>query len=131
MQLSAREQPASGKKRRASSSVTSGRKLFVQGDSKSPWSRRYSDLVRLYAQDISGGLDLSQAQQSLIRRASAIQCQLESLEGQMSLGQEVDLDVFTRSASHLRRILETIGVERRARDVSPSVAEYLASKVRA
>jgi hypothetical protein len=29
-----------------------------------------------------------------------------------------DLDVFTRSALHLRRIFETLGIERRPRDVT-------------
>jgi hypothetical protein len=43
------------------------------------------------------------------------------------LGQQVDIDRFGRAASHLRRILEALGLERRARDVTPSLAEYLAS----
>lgn len=110
-------------RRRMSSAVTSGRKLFTQGTANSPWSRRYSDLVRLHAIDVGGGVDLSQAQQSLIRRAAAIECELELMEGKLSLGQEVDLDVFTRSASHLRRILETLGIERRARDVTPTLEQ--------
>lgn len=115
------------KPRRVSSAVSSGRRLFVLGNGNSPWSRRYRDLVRLHEQDISGGVALSQAQQSLVRRAAAIECELELMEGRLSLGQDVDLDVFTRSASHLRRILETLGLERRARDVTPSVAAYVAS----
>lgn len=115
--------------RRASSAVTSGRKLFVLGDSNSSWSRRYSDLVRLHAQDLSGGVDLSQAQQSLIRRAAAIECELELMEGKLSLGQEVDLDLFTRSTSHLRRILETLGIERRPHNVTPPSLTELADTI--
>jgi hypothetical protein len=66
-----------------------------------------------------GGVDvLSAAQTSLIRRASAIELELEQMEGKLSLGEQVDLDVFTRSASHLRRLFETLGIERRARDVT-------------
>lgn len=111
-------------KRRVSSAVTSGKRLFtLVGGRNSAWARRYSDLVRLHAQDVSDGADLSQAQQSLIRRASAIEVELELMEGRLSLGQEVDLDVFTRSTSHLRRILETLGIERKSRDVTPTYAE--------
>ena len=44
---------------------------------------------------------------SLIRRAAAIECELEQMEGKLSLGETVDLDAFSRSASHLRRILES------------------------
>jgi hypothetical protein len=65
-----------------------------------------------------GGVDLlSEAQLSLIKRASAIELELEQAEGKLSMGEAVDLDSFTRAASHLRRLFETIGVGRRARDV--------------
>jgi len=51
---------------------------------------------------------------------------LEQLEGKLSKGEPVDLDSYTRASSHLRRILETLGIERRPRDVTPSVTEYVA-----
>jgi hypothetical protein len=37
----------------------------------------------------------------------------------LSTGAEVDLDAYGRASSHLRRLFETIGVERKARDVTP------------
>jgi hypothetical protein len=43
------------------------------------------------------------------------------MEGRMSLGEVIDLDSYGRASSHLRRILESLGLERRARDVSPSL----------
>jgi hypothetical protein len=64
---------------------------------------------------------------SLVRRASAIECELEQMEGRLSCGENVDLDAFTRAASHLRRILETIGLERRPREVQ-TLGEYLATR---
>jgi hypothetical protein len=46
------------------------------------------------------------------------------------VGEKVDLDVFTRSASHLRRIFETLGIERQARAiVAPTVAGYVGALV--
>jgi hypothetical protein len=77
-----------------------------------------------------GGVDvLSQAQLSLCKRAAAIEVELELSEGKMSMGEEVDLDIFTRSASHLRRIFETLGVERRPRDISPPhLRQYLGAR---
>jgi hypothetical protein len=105
-------------KRRTRSRVTTGRAVFVEGDGNSRWARRYRDLISAHCQDL-GGVDLlSGAQVSLIRRASAIELELEQMEGKLSMGQPVDLDVFTRSASHLRRLFETLGVERKARDVT-------------
>jgi hypothetical protein len=108
--------PAS--KRRTRSRVTTGRKVFVEGDGNSRWARRYRDLIAAHCQDL-GGVDLlSEAQRSLIRRASAIELELEQAEGKLSMGEAVDLDSFTRAASHLRRLFEVLGLERRARDLT-------------
>jgi hypothetical protein len=49
--------------------VTSGRKLFVEGNPKSAWSRRFHDLVLGHVSDLGGADLLSEAQFSLIRRA--------------------------------------------------------------
>ena len=43
------------------------------------------------------------------------------------MGYRARLDAFTRAASHLRRLLETLGLRRRPRDV-PTLAQYLQSK---
>jgi hypothetical protein len=42
-----------------------------------------------------------------------------------------DLDLYQRTAGNLRRLLESVGLERRARDVTPTLAQYLASKAAA
>src|ERR1700736_4456644 len=103
---------------RTRSRVTTGRKVFVEGDGNSRWARRYRDLIAAHCQDL-GGVDLlSEAQLSLIRRASAIELELEQAEGKLSMGEAVDLDSFTRAASHLRRLFETLGLDRKARDVT-------------
>jgi hypothetical protein len=103
---------------RTRSRVTTGRRVFVEGDGNSRWARRYRDLIAAHCQDL-GGIDLlSEAQTSLIRRASAIELELEQMEGKLSLGEQIDLDVFTRSASHLRRLFEVLGVGRKCRDVT-------------
>jgi hypothetical protein len=43
------------------------------------------------------------------------------LEGRMSTGVDVDIDLYARTAGHFRRICETLGNERRKRDVTPSL----------
>jgi hypothetical protein len=68
---------------------------------------------------------LSEAQLSLIKRASAIELELEQMEGKLSKGETIDIDIFTRTASHLRRILETLGLERRQRDITPKLGAML------
>ena len=113
--------------KRPRSAVTSGRKLFVEGDPNSAWSRRYHDLVVGHISDLGGRDMLSVAQLSLIRRASAIECELERLDAALSLGEAVDLDSYGRATSHLRRLFETLGLERRPREVEVTLAELLRS----
>jgi hypothetical protein len=105
---------------RQRSAVTNGRRLFVDGDGNSAWSRRYRALVGRHISDLAGGEGLSEAQLSLIKRASAIELELEQMEGKLSKGETIDLDLFTRSVGHLRRILETLGLERRPREIDAS-----------
>jgi hypothetical protein len=125
----ARYRPAAERAPRQRSRVTNGKSLFVSGDGNSAWTRRYRDLVRGHANDCGGEDLLSESEKSLIKRASAIECELEAMEGRLSRGETVDLDKFTRAASHLRRILETLGLERRQRDITPTLEQYAARSV--
>lgn len=116
---------------RVRSQVTNGRRTFVDGDGKSAWARRRRDVIELHVSDMGGWDALSEAQISLATRAAVIQVELEQMEGKLSMGEEVNLDAYTRAAGHLRRILETIGIERRPRDVTSIVdilREHSASK---
>ena len=107
------------------SAVTNGRRLFVEGgDGRGPWARRWRDLVELHANDL-GGMDfISAAQRALIRRASTIEIELEQQEARLSVGEEVDIETFGRMSGHLRRLLETLGIRREARQVE-TLADYL------
>jgi hypothetical protein len=104
---------ATARAKRPASAVTSGRKLFFEGaDPNSEFSRRFRDLAGHHVADLGGTGALSAAKLSLCRRAAALEVALEVMESRMSAGQEVDLDRYGRAASHLRRILETLGIER-------------------
>jgi hypothetical protein len=109
--------------KRPRSAVTSGRKVFVTGNSNSAWARRFYDLVAGHVSDLGGRSVLSGAQLALCKRAAGLECELEQMEGRMSLSEEINLDSYGRAASHLRRILETLGLERKARDVTADGVE--------
>jgi hypothetical protein len=112
--------PAPARRRkRPRSAVTSGRQQFITGNPNSAWARRFHDLVQGHASDLGGRLAMSEAQLALCKRAAGLECELEQMEGRMSLGEEISLDSYGRAASHLRRILETLGLERKARTVTP------------
>src|SRR5437867_4250791 len=100
------------KTRRRRSAVSTGRRQFVEGDGRSAWARRYSDLVNQHVEDLGGTDAISSAQLSLARRAAAIECQLEQMEGVLSRGGSIDLDLFVRCTGTLNRVLKTLGIER-------------------
>jgi hypothetical protein len=116
-----RRPPAARRSPALRSAVTNGTRVLLDGDGNSAWTRRYRDLVAGHVADL-GGLDLlSEAQIALIRDAAAMEIALEAMRGRMSRGEETNLDLYGRIAGHRRRILETLGIERRARDVTPSL----------
>jgi hypothetical protein len=105
---------------RPRSAITSGRQLFIDGDPTSAWSRRFHDLILGYINDLSAGRGanaLAYAQLNLIRRASAIECELERLDAMLSRSEEVDMDAYARISGHLRRMWETLGLERKPKPV--------------
>jgi hypothetical protein len=104
------------------SGVTNGSKQFIAGDENSAWARRRYDLVALHAADLGGAEHLSEAELSLCRRVATLELELEVMEGKLSLGADVDLDLYNRLAGNLRRCLETIGLKRVTRDVG---SDYL------
>lgn len=111
--------------------MTNGKRVFVDGDGNAAWTRRWRDLVAAHGSDLGGMDTLSEAQSSLIRRVSTIEIELEQLEGKLSKGEAVDLDGYTRAAGHLRRILETLGIERRPRDVTTLSLADIADRIAA
>ena len=91
----------------------------VLGDGRPAWSKRWADLIYAHATDLGRPELLSEAQISIIRRASAMECALERQEGRMSMGEAVDIEVYARLASRLCRLLELIGIKRRVQPVDP------------
>jgi hypothetical protein len=110
-------EPVPAKPKRKSSAVSSGRRMFVQGDSSSAWSRRYRDIVVGHISDLGGRSALSESEISLVKRASTLELECEQAEGRLSMGQEIDLDLYQRMLNSLRRALESLGLRRRPRNV--------------
>jgi hypothetical protein len=119
------EERSPARVKRPRSAVTSGRKLFVTGDSNSAWARRFHDLVQGHVSDLGGRSVMSEAQFALCKRAAGLEVELEQMEGRLSLGEQVDLNCYGRAASHLRRLLEALGLKRQPRDVGPTLGEIL------
>jgi hypothetical protein len=115
------------------SRVTNGR-LFAAtiADGRSGWSRRLGDLLDLHIADLGGQDAVTNAERSIIRRIATISVELEWIEQSFKSSRAgpktEELDLYFRGSNNLRRLLEAIGLQRRSRDVTPSLDEYLRQK---
>jgi hypothetical protein len=115
------------------------RKMAVIPDKQSPGWLASLDGRTCVAQDMAGRFDeicrdlggadrLSYMQRSLIERALWIEYWLASQERELAEGREVDTGRYVQAANGLQGIFNRLGLERRARDVTPDLASYIAAK---
>ena len=101
-------------------------------DGRSVWVRRCKDIITSHLSDLGGEENTSEAERSIIRRASVITVELERLEARFAAAGEAsaeELDLYQRTAGNLRRLLEAVGLQRRAQQVTPTLGEYLRQEV--
>jgi hypothetical protein len=107
------------------SSISNGSTTLSGVDHRSATMRRLKDLITDQVSDLGGADALSTAEVALVRRAAMLTLQTELMEsrwqandGEASAQQ---LECYQRTANTLRRLLESLGLERRSRDVTPRV----------
>ncbi len=102
------------------SKVTNGSALLPGVDGRSTWVRRCRDLIERHTSDLGGPDAVTVAEACLVRRAAVLTTELEQLESRFALAGQAtasDLDLYQRCAGNLRRLLEAVGLQRRARPV--------------
>lgn len=101
--------------------LTKGEVMIPGVDGRTLWARRLKELVAIYASDLGGAPQMCEAEKSIVRRAATISIELERLEQRFALADEGgtarDLDIYSRLANTLRRLLERVGLQRRPTDV--------------
>jgi hypothetical protein len=94
--------------------------------------RRFRDVFAMHVADLGGEENISEAEKSLVRRAATLTALCERLEFEFALN-DADasankLDQYQRLSGTLNRLLKTVGLKRRARDVTPDLQTYLRQK---
>lgn len=111
--------------------VTNGKDMLPEIDGRTLWARRLRDVMALHVSDLGGDAAISEAERSIIRRISTLTVAIEQLEAKFAMEGEAsanDLDRHQRAAGNLRRLLEAIGLERRNRDLIPTLEAYVSSR---
>jgi hypothetical protein len=107
------------------SRVTNGKTHFVEADGRGPWARRWSDVLAEIISDIGGHDGLSEGQRQLARRCATIAIACERMEGEAAKGNDIDLDAYGTLTDRLGRAFGRLGLRRQARDVSPTLSDFL------
>jgi hypothetical protein len=117
------------------SAITNGKHLLRAVDARSAYMRRLRDLVDAHTSDLGGADLVSESEQRLVRRAALLTIQCEMYDKKFALNDgeasPTDIEIYQRLTNTLRRTLESLGLSRRSRDVTPTLDEYLEAKARA
>ena len=70
-------------------------------------------------------------QLAIIRRAAALAVWCEQAEAEQAQGGDFDVASYTTAANTMRRLLADLGLERRARDVTPDLHTYMRQRAQA
>jgi hypothetical protein len=130
---SSTDHPAVIRPSRQKSRVANGNALVPDTDGRSAWVRRAKEIIAAHLSDLGGEENTSAAERSIVRRAATLTVELERLEAKFATAGEasaLDLDLYQRTAGNLRRLLEAVGLQRRARDVGPTLADINAEYAR-
>ena len=80
--------------------------------------------------DLGGSDHLSEGQRQLIRRAATLSIMSESVEADFIRNLAFDSEAYGVLCDRLGRCLGRLGLERKARDVTPDLKSYLEAKDR-
>jgi hypothetical protein len=110
------------------SRVSNGNRLFLDEsvDGRSRAARRFRDVLADLCSHLGG--EPTSAELLIAQRAAALAVWCEGREAELVAGGEINIAEFTTATNALRRLLADLGLERRARDVTPSLASYLEAK---
>jgi hypothetical protein len=97
-------------------------------DGRTSAYRKTAELIDRVEADLGGADQLSTAQQQIIRRAALTGAMIEDLGAKWLSGMPIDLALFCTLSNAERRLYETVGLNRRPRDVTPDIGSYLASR---
>jgi hypothetical protein len=116
-------------------------KYLKPGDAKAPrslkvvsgqsaWNRSVRNTSAAMARHL--GDDLSEPEKMLVRRVAVFEAELNILELEIArarfqkieVGEKI-IDLYSRIVNSQRRLLETVGMKRVAKDITPSLSDYI------
>ena len=113
---------------KARSRVSNGNTFLHGIDGRSGLARRFRDVTAAILTDQGGAGTMAEARLQLIRRFAAAACLAEQMEARLANGEEIDIAEHAQLASTLVRIAQRIGIDRRAKNITPPLRDYIEAK---
>ena len=99
-------------------------KTLNQLDGRTFASRRARELIANIENDLGGSDAMTEGLRQLVQRAAVLGALIEANETAWLAGDTVDLNTYFMAVNSQRRILTTLGLDRRAKDVTPDPLHY-------
>jgi hypothetical protein len=109
----------------ARSRVSNGSDVLPNTDGRSFVVRRYRDITDAIFVDQGGKDRCSESRKQLIRRFAAAAVIAEQMESRLANGEPINISEHAQLASTLVRIAQRIGINRRFKDITPALPDYL------
>ena len=93
-------------------------------DGRTLAAQRATALVAALESDLGGPDNVTVAERQIVQHAGVLGAVIEHQEALWLAGDEVDETALLAAVNCQRRLLETVGLQRRARDVTPNIATY-------
>jgi hypothetical protein len=98
-------------------------------DGRTAAAKRARELMATIEADLGGADRLSEGSRQLVQRAAVLGTFIENCEAMWLAGETVELADYLAAINSQRRVLTTIGLERRAKGVAEmSLSDYLSSQ---
>jgi hypothetical protein len=118
---------------RARSALRHSTSMLRAIDGRAPQMIRLRNLIALHVADLGGDDNITEAERRLVRRAAMLTLLLEMQDAKFAANPEAmnkasEFDAYLKATGALRRLLQAVGLQRRAKDVTPDLGTYLRAK---
>ena len=96
-----------------------------QLDGRTTAAKRFDETAREIAEDLGGESQLSAIERHLVMAFAGVSIHLGDLHARLLLGERIDIMEHATAISSLVRITSRIGTRRVARNVTPTLEQYL------
>ena len=100
---------------------------FPRGEGRLTYLRRFRDLLESIIGDLGGASAMSTGQVQMARRCALLSVHCEIMEEKAVLGESFDINAYAALTDRLGRAFERLGFDRRPKDVTLSLQQYLAA----